>query len=166
MTYAKNGKWGKTQRFLSEVVAAHESDDCLRWPFGYSGQGYGMMWRGDRVHPAHRLVCEDHHGAAPTDKHQAAHGCGNRWCCNPRHLRWATRSQNEADKLKHGTHDRGERHVGSKYTEAQVMQLHNLRKTHSVRSAALLLGMNYSVAYKISRGESWPHTMPGEDCAA
>lgn len=50
-----------------------------------------------------RVVCERVNGPAPTEKHETAHGCGNSWCVNKRHLRWATHIENEADKLIHGT---------------------------------------------------------------
>jgi len=50
----------------------------------------------------------------------AAHSCGERMCINPRHLRWATRKENEADKVAHGRDIRGERSGTARLTRQQV----------------------------------------------
>ena len=39
-------------------AAAYEGDDCLIWPFGRTGVGYGEIKVGDRKTGAHRYVCE------------------------------------------------------------------------------------------------------------
>ena len=61
---------------------------------------------------ASRYMCELVNGSPPTPRHEAAHSCG--WgqggCVNPRHLRWATRVENEAEKIIHGTHLQGDGH--------------------------------------------------------
>src|ERR1039458_3356779 len=79
-----------------------ETDQCIAWPFGESGHGYGAKVS-DLGYP-HQFICRKFHGPEPTAKHEVAHGCGNRICINPKHLRWATHTENEADKLLHGTH--------------------------------------------------------------
>lgn len=56
-----------------------------------------------RKHPvpmfAHRVACEIFKGA-PKPGLEAAHvvDCPHRHCINPDHVRWATRTENEADK--------------------------------------------------------------------
>jgi hypothetical protein len=55
----------------------------------------------------HRMVCEAFHGPAPTLTHHAAHWDGNRKNNIPNNLRWATCSENHADKIRHGTTNRG-----------------------------------------------------------
>jgi hypothetical protein len=114
------------------------------------------MWHKGKVRQVHRVVSEQVNGPA-TDGMDAAHKCGNRACCNPAHIRWATRSENNADKLVHGTHDRGERHVNSKYIERQVIAFLSDAERMSVRKAALLHGINYAVASRIKKGQAWPH---------
>lgn len=145
---------GRPKDFLT-CIRQHEGDDCLIWPYA-KARGYGYVFHEGRVQGVHRVACSMKHGKAP-EGHDAAHSCGNRLCCNPHHLRWATRSENNRDKVQQGKHLRGNRHPLSKYSEWQVRRLLELSKTQSVRSAALDLGMSYGVASKIVRGRAWPH---------
>lgn len=77
------------------------TDQCVWWPFSTSGHGYGSRFGGKYPH---QHICLKFHGNPPTPSHEVAHGCGNRLCINPRHLRWALHVENEMDKLRHGTH--------------------------------------------------------------
>lgn len=50
-------------------------------------------------------MCELVHGAPPTPDHEAAHSCGkgHEGCIHPKHLSWATHSENQLDRREHGT---------------------------------------------------------------
>lgn len=78
-------------------------DECLIWPYGDSGNGYGRIMVGRKASRAHRVMCEIKHGPAPHEGLEAAHSCGNGHigCVNPNHLRWATRGENQSDKYLH-----------------------------------------------------------------
>ena len=52
----------------------------------------------------HRLVCIAFHGMPANDKLQVAHLDGNAHNNTPENLAWATRSENEQMKKKHGTY--------------------------------------------------------------
>jgi hypothetical protein len=54
---------------------------------------------------------------------EAAHSCGNKWCVNLAHLRWATVAENHSDKIGHGTTLRGERNHQTKLSDAQVAEI-------------------------------------------
>jgi hypothetical protein len=54
--------------------------------------------------PVNRLVCMAFHGAAPDGRPHAAHRDGDRLNNRPGNLYWATRSENERDKVRHGGH--------------------------------------------------------------
>lgn len=104
----------------------------------------------------HRLVAEAFLGPKPTASHEVAHNDGVR--TNPRasNLRWATRAENHADKLKHGTDNRGERHGMSKMTTAGVRWAMSQRKLgRTVKELATALGVNRETVGKALRGESW-----------
>ena len=97
---------GEGPRFYQDVVLPYaDKDSCLAWPFGRTSKGYGKIWVDGKTHLVSRLACAHAHGEAPTLTHEAAHSCGkgHEGCVNPHHLRWATRTENFADKIIHGT---------------------------------------------------------------
>lgn len=77
------------QRFWSKV---DKSGDCWLW-LGPLTDGYGMFYKGSRMHGAHRISYEMAHGRIPADM-QIDHICRTRACVNPGHLRLATIKQN------------------------------------------------------------------------
>ena len=97
----------KLQRETLEMILAAETDDCILWPFdtfqGYPAvpvagkSGRTKVW-------GHRYVCEKANGPPPRQRsrmNHAAHDCGVKHCLNPRHLRWATPTDNAQDKVRH-----------------------------------------------------------------
>lgn len=136
---------------------SHVEQDCLTWPFGGDGRGYGVVKFGDRIRKPHRVICELAHGPAPTEAHQAAHSCGKGHlrCVNPRHLSWKTPVQNMADSVAHGTArtDRGRKRV--KLTVEQVQQILALKGVKSQQEVAEMYGVSWRQIGKIQRGVSW-----------
>lgn len=104
MTHTANPRRGQGAaiRWLREVAAIYQGDDCLIWPFSLNSRGYPGFGVNGKPYRAHRYMCELVHGPAPADKPHAAHSCGIKACCNPRHLSWKTASENEHDKKAHG----------------------------------------------------------------
>jgi len=137
---------------------SHEGEECLIWPFGKSG-GYGCINYNGKMHRVHRLMCILAHGE-PQDKNMhAAHSCGNGHlgCVNPRHLSWKTPKENQADRLAHGTGMLGESGPKAKLTEAQVLEIHNLRRNMTLREISEIYGVTTSAISLIVSGKNWPH---------
>lgn len=81
------------ERLMSRVV--YDNTGC--WVFtGAKRNGYGVIGRGSReqgLEYTHRATYMAFRGPI-TDGMDIDHLCRNRVCCNPAHLRVATRSQN------------------------------------------------------------------------
>lgn len=147
---------GELGRFYREVVLPYDKDDCLIWPYSTS-RGYGQMWVDGEAVVVSRHLCEAILGPAPTPKHDAAHSCGNgkRGCVTAGHLSWKTRPDNSADKLMHGTHNRGERHSMAKITELQATEIRGLKGKETQTSVAARFGISRDNVSKIQNHKSW-----------
>lgn len=139
--------------FIAEAIQ-HDREACLLWPFGRAKAGYGTGWYKGRQIPMHRLICELTHGPAPSSKYEAAHACGNAACVAPRHLRWATRAENVADRLLHGTHNRGERHGASKLTREDVLTI-RAQSHRKLKELAAEYGVSISRISGIRNRREW-----------
>lgn len=150
---ARKARWGEAHAWAQAAVH-YTGDDCLLWPFGKTN-GYGALGANGAKAQAHRFVCELAHGKPPRDGLDCAHSCGNRACCNPRHLRWASRAENEADKKAHGTSNSGERHGLSKLTEADVRSIRSLAGSMTQRAIAARYGVGSDQISRIINGKRW-----------
>jgi hypothetical protein len=104
-------KRGELLRYYNEVVRPYEGDDCLLWPYHRGGRGYAQISIDGKTRYVSRMICEEEHGPPPTGSEEAAHSCGNGHlgCVARNHLRWATKLENEQDKIGHGTRYRSSR---------------------------------------------------------
>ena len=111
---------GEPRTFVERLLTTKHTE-CVTWPFATS-RGYAYVaWNGKYVCVS-RLVCRLVHGDPPDESMQAAHKCGKgkEGCVNPSCLYWATKLENESDKLIHGTIARGERSNFARLTDAQA----------------------------------------------
>lgn len=149
-------------RFIENISAPYEGEDCLIWPFGRTNAGYAQIHIGDTTAHVARIICEKHHGPPPTPEHEAAHSCGRGHlaCINPNHLSWKTHKDNEADKLMHGTHQFGERNTQAKLTSEHVDTIRRLRGRETQQSIADRFGISQSLVSLIQSGKLWPGVPP------
>jgi DNA-binding XRE family transcriptional regulator len=136
-----------------ERLLAIETDDCVLWPFAKNSHGYGYVFSGGQMRRTHVLACVNAHGARP-ERHDAAHSCRVRLCMNPRHLRWATRSENMADNEAFGT-----------LTEPQVRAVRRRYPAETQAALAAEFGISQQAISSIIRGRSWSW-IDTEDLAA
>lgn len=152
--------WGEAMRYFREEVLPYVGEDCLFWPYKAGGNGYGQLRDGDKMRLVHRMVCERVNGPSPTPEHEAAHSCGNGHlgCVAPGHLSWKTPAENRADKLIHGTHNRGERNTQAKLTECDVREILRLSADGMRhREIADKFGVKPSNINAIIRRRTWRH---------
>lgn len=137
-----------------------EQDECIIFPY-YVNNGYPRIHvrlgkrQYDKIY-ANRFVCQMVYGPPPDENYQAAHSCGQSKCVNKRHIRWATRSENECDKVSHGTSNRGERQGQSMLTEQNVLDIVSLlNRGIDKKYLSIFFGVAEPTIANIKRGESW-----------
>jgi hypothetical protein len=103
----------------------------------------------------HRLVCEAFHGPPPTGGHETAHWDGNRTNNCATNLRWATRKENAADRVRHGTNRRVGRHNRAKLTNEQVALIRDAPE--SQWAIARQFGVHRATVCDIKKRRTWAH---------
>lgn len=147
---------GEPERFLKETAANFDDPTaCLIWPFGNPKTRYPRLNVDGRMQSAHRVICEWTHGAPPTAAHQAAHSCGRSNCVSKHHLSWKTSSENNYDKIAHGTIVRGERSGKARLKESEARQILALKGKIPAHELAKRFGVGKSTVFHIHNRESW-----------
>lgn len=110
-----------------------------------------------RIYKAHRLVCEAFHGPAPDGKPEVAHNDGNRYNNHYTNLRWASRQENDRDRVAHGTDPRGERNPRALLNWDKVREIRSRWDgtfSHS-RELAEEYGLTVSGMVGVCKGRNW-----------
>lgn len=110
----------------------------------------------EKVCAVHRLVAEAFIGSPPEGKNFVAHWDGNKTNNFYKNLRYASKSENEMDKVRHGRSNRGESFARSVLKEHQVIEI---KRDLSFGSHPADIAKNYGVATttikSIKQGKSW-----------
>lgn len=146
---------GDPIKFLLETAINHKAGECILWPYAKSSSGHAIICISGRNVPAARYLCQKVNGNPPSPTHETAHSCGNGHlgCVHPSHLRWATKSENEHDKVEHGTSNRGERCAKSKLTRETVEEIRS--DPSPIRETADKFGITFQTVSDIKRRKSW-----------
>lgn len=147
---------GQPYRWLMETLSM-ETDDCIIWPFSKSKSGYPQLKINGETKYATRIVLEAHQGVIKGQENlYAAHKpiiCHNPSCINKRHLRWASPSENCADKILDKTSRAGEDCYLSKLSEAQVLLV--IKDKRKQKLIADEYNISQATVSDIKRGKSW-----------
>lgn len=132
-----------------------DGPECLLFPF--TDDRYGKVQIDGRTWTANRLMCTVVNGEPPTPDHEAAHLCGNGHlaCVHPQHLVWKTPTENQADRIAHDTHVRGERCKTSKLKVGQVRVIRSLHGKETSGAVAKRFNVNKSAIKSIWKRRSW-----------
>ena len=138
--------------FIRYAARFTNREACLPWPFN---KGYGRIhYRGFSL-LVHRIVLSLAKGRGQSGQ-DAAHNCGNPNCVNPKHLRWASRSENLEDRISHRTAVHiGETNHLSKLTRQQVVEIRSRVDRGEIdRTIAKDFGVSKSQVGHIRLGKS------------
>jgi hypothetical protein len=139
-------------------MVTYEGDECLKWPFSTDSRGVGTVHFMGRTAKASRVMCILAKGEPPDPSLESAHSCGNGHlgCVNQKHLRWATSSENQMDRVEHGTSNRGSRNGQALLTEADVAEIkRRLAAGEQGKSLALAFDVSAMTISSIKNGTRW-----------
>lgn len=137
--------------------------DCIEWPKGRTGAGYGAVMLGGKQRLAHRVAyCNANRVTLDSIEGQIVrHKCDNPPCVNPEHLELGTHKDNTQDCLRRGRGNRPskEQHCHAKLDEATVaaMRLRYVPRcpVNGVRAMAREFGVGHTVVSRALRGIAW-----------
>lgn len=140
-----------------DAHADYNGDDCLIFPFKPNAYGRAQIQIEGSAVFASAYMCELTHGQRPSERHEAAHSCGNGHlsCVAPNHLRWATFEENKADMIEHGTILRGEKNPHHRLSEPEAREILSLRGIVSQRELARRFGVSRSAIMLIHTRRNW-----------
>jgi hypothetical protein len=128
-------------------------------PVGHYGHLSVMLYNaGHGYHRlVHRLVLEAFVGPALPGL-EAAHNNGNPADNHLANLRWATKADNQADRVRHGTSSRGESHGQHKLTAVDVVQiLDEWANGANYTAIAASRQLSRTTVSRLIRGLTWKH---------
>jgi HNH endonuclease len=138
-------------RFWARVEKRGE-DECWPWTGKLESGGYGVVRDCYTRRKVHRVAWELTHGERIAPHLYACHRCGNRACCNPRHVYPGTATDNNRDTVRHG------RHKTQRLTFAQVAEIRR-RASQGESGTALAhefgVGREYVYRLKAGGGRRW-----------
>lgn len=127
---------------------------------GYTIVSITRPQRRTRTHQIHTLVLEAFIGPCPEGM-EACHEDGDRANAALTNLRWDTCKANHADKLRHGTAQRGERNPAARLTADAVREMRRARRDGATLSTlAKRFGVGTSAVWRACRGENWKDVQP------
>lgn len=163
---------GAALAFVENAVLTCTANECIIFPFKLNDSGYGKMGGVPDVDVlevrAHRYALCKYTGKPYDYPFEAAHGpCHNRACINPHPghgMRWATRAENIADRIRDKSEKRGEDCVNSKMTVIKVYESIKLRKEGvAITDIAVRMGVGQTTIADILKGRTWTHVTGFDD---
>lgn len=105
----------------------------------------------------HTLVLEAFDGPCPTGM-EGCHRNGIRTDCRRDNLRWGTRASNQADRVEHGTSNRGERQGRSKLRETDIPEIFSVRREipgATMEEIGILFGVAKTTIQAVLERRNW-----------
>jgi DNA-directed RNA polymerase subunit M/transcription elongation factor TFIIS len=129
---------------------------CWSWSGTIDQDGYALLPFRGKLYRANRVALMVTGVNIDSDKY-ACHRCGNQWCVNPSHIYAGTASQNNNDKIRHGTHRQGSDMHSAKLSEQQVSEIRLSKESCS--KIAQKYGVSPSNIKHIKNRRTWKHVL-------
>lgn len=139
------------------AVSLPDAEGCMLWRASRAKAGYGLVRVSGTLTYTHQVALILSEGPRPEWADETAHSCKNRHCAAPSHLSWATYQDNNLDKRRDGTDNRGEKHPLAKLTEEQVLEIRRLAPTTKGVQLAEMFGVSSATICDITKRRGWPH---------
>lgn len=143
-------------RFWDKVFK-HPGDGCWVWTASDNARGYGHFQGSKGRIYAHRFAYILANGDIPPGL-QVCHRCDNPSCVRADHLFAGTRKENMADCVRKRRHQHGEKSVGAKISEKDVV---DIRKRCLAGERQHIIGKEYGIAQitvsQIVTRKTWAH---------
>lgn len=139
-----------------QSVSIRGDDECWPWMGYLNEDGYGEFFFAGKMYGAHELAVTFTTGEIKDPALDTCHSCDDPPCCNPGHLRFATRLENVADMIKRDRVRAGSAHPFAKLTEAAVVEI-RVRRANGAMQKTLAADYSVSEAYisTIVNGLTW-----------
>ena len=149
-----DGRYTASPELLYNLVHIDEETGCHLWAGKPNHKGYGVICINYKRHLTHRLSYELHVGPIPEGM-VVCHKCDTPACVNPAHLFLGTRTDNHADMVAKGRHQKGSRQWKAKVTEDDVRAIRAMSGTH--REVANQFGLTPAAVKAIRHRVNWRH---------
>lgn len=149
----------KSIQNLDDLFARCEikANGCIEWQMSRSAKGYGQTYFNGKVMRTHRIVAILTYGK-PEREMQVLHSCDNKICCNPKHLRWGTNSENKQEAIERNLIKVGDALPQAKLSEDQVLViLQKLKSGVLQKNLALEYGVSKGTIQLIAANKNWKH---------
>lgn len=160
-----------TQARFWSLVEQRGPNECWPWKAGMNGVGYGVFYPSPRNGVlATRYACSIPAREIPPRSIYCLHSCDNPICCNPRHLRWGTPTDNVRDAISRKRHrnpppskgnpnpPKGAAVWNQTLTEPEVREIWRLHLSgRNATQISEAVGHPVHVVADACRGRSWRH---------
>ena len=125
------------------------TSECILWTKAINSSGYGVVWKGGKMHYAHRLAIDAPKGVV------VMHKCDNKKCVNPDHLFLGTHADNSADMVAKNRQAKWSGCARTKYSENTIRRVRMLKGVLSSRRVGALVGMSPTNVKDIWNNNIW-----------
>ena len=149
----------QVDRFWSNVDIG-KPRECWPWKRSKHTSGYGQVGiRIDgtpRVMKAHKVAWEMRNNRRLAPLSRARHTCGNKLCCNPRHVYIVTTIEQSQLTIEE-TYARGEKHGHAKLKERQALIIKYRLNALTTREIADAFSISRNAVWDIRNNKTWRH---------